>query len=79
MKRSDVVSSIKQIIAEVLLVDTDTITEKTTANDIESWDSIMHVQIILEVENIFGIQFSLSEMENFKNVGDLISSVESKK
>ncbi len=49
-----------------------------TANDVDGWDSLSHVNLILAVEKGFGIRFSQKELLTFKNVGDLLRSIESK-
>ena len=46
------------------------IARETTAQDIEAWDSVQNVTLMLEVEGIFGVRFSTSEMAYLKNVGD---------
>jgi acyl carrier protein len=51
---------------------------ETTANDVDGWDSLSHVNLILAVEKGFGIRFSQMELLTFKNVGDLVRSVEGK-
>ena len=43
----------------------------TTATDVEGWDSVAHITLIFAVEEEFGFQFSSSELENIRNVGDL--------
>jgi acyl carrier protein len=49
-----------------------------TANDVDGWDSLSHVNLILAVEKGFGIRFNQKELLTFKNVGDLVRSIESK-
>jgi len=49
-----------------------------TANDVDGWDSLSHVNLILSVEKGFGIRFSQKELLTFKNVGDLARSIERK-
>jgi acyl carrier protein len=49
-----------------------------TANDVDGWDSLAHVNLILAVEKGFGIRFSQKELLTFKNVGDLLRSIETK-
>ncbi len=55
-----------------------TLKPETTANDVEGWDSLSHVNLIMAVENRFNIRFSHKEVISFKNVGDLARCVESK-
>jgi len=54
------------------------IAPETTANDIDGWDSLSHVNLIVAVEAHFSIRFSQKELLTFKNVGDLLRCIESK-
>jgi acyl carrier protein len=51
---------------------------ETTANDIDGWDSLSHVNLIVAVEAGFGIRFNHREILSFKNVGDLHNCIASK-
>ncbi len=51
---------------------------ETTAGDVDGWDSLSHVNLILAVEKGFGIRFTQRELLTFKNVGDLLQSIDSK-
>ncbi len=46
------------------------VTDKTTASDIEGWDSLMHISLISAVEDEFDIKFSMKEVVNMENVGE---------
>lgn len=52
------------------------VTAATTAKDIEGWDSLMHVTLIINVEKAFGLRFAASEIAGLKNVGELIHLIE---
>ncbi len=54
------------------------IAPEKTANDIDGWDSLSHVNLIVAVEGHFGIRFTQKELLTFKNVGDLLKAIESK-
>lgn len=54
------------------------LTPSTTADQVEGWDSMSHVNLIMAVENRFDIRFKPKEVVSFKNVGDLARCVESK-
>jgi acyl carrier protein len=49
-----------------------------TANDVEGWDSLSHVVLILAIENHFKIKFSQKELLTLRNVGDLMKAIQSK-
>ncbi len=55
-----------------------TLKPETTADDVEGWDSLSHVNLIMAVENRFNVRFNMKEVIGFKNVGDLARCVESK-
>ena len=54
------------------------LTPEMTADDIEEWDSMTHINLIMMVEMRFDIEFSQKEVMRFENVGDLAEAVRSK-
>lgn len=54
-----------------------TVTEQTIATDVEDWDSFAQMQIVIAIEEMFGIKFSTDEVTGFKNVGDVVKAIES--
>jgi acyl carrier protein len=55
-----------------------TLTEGTTANDVEGWDSITHVLIVVAAEKKFRVKFTAGEIQRLNNVGELASLIRSK-
>ena len=53
-----------------------TVTETTVAADVENWDSFAQMQIVMGIEEMFGIKFSTDEVTELKNVGDVVKAVE---
>jgi acyl carrier protein len=49
---------------------------ETTAKDIEGWDSLMHVTLIIHIEKVFAVRFSPSEIAGLKNVAELVRLIE---
>lgn len=49
--------------------------DSLTAGDVEGWDSITHVKLILAVEEAFQVRFKLQEISSLKNIGDLKNSI----
>ncbi len=74
-KREKILKTIQQILEEVLDVENLNITEYTTAKDVEDWDSIVHVEIIVAIEEYFSIKFRNDEIVRFKNIGDIITGI----
>ena len=54
------------------------IAPEMTANDVDGWDSLSHVNLIVAIETKFNIRFNQKELLTFKNVGDLLNSIRSK-
>ena len=52
---------------------------ETSASDIPTWDSLMHIQLVVAVEKNFGIRFAAGEIEKLQNVGEMIALIAQKK
>ena len=66
------------VFQEVFDDDTIQIGPEMTADDIDGWDSLSHVNLIVAIEMKFGIRFTHKELLTFRNVGDLLRNIESK-
>ncbi len=53
-------------------------TPELTAQDVDEWDSLSHIRVIVSIEEEFGIRFSVSEISGLKNVGEIAALIESK-
>ncbi len=53
-------------------------TAETSAKDIEGWDSLAHITLIVAIEKKFGIKFKLAELHEVQNVGDILALVNAK-
>lgn len=78
MQREDVYKQLNEIFADVLDLNDVQLTENTTADDIEEWDSLSHIQLVVAVEKAFGIKFTALEIMRWKNVGAMVDSIMSK-
>jgi len=70
--------SLNKIFMMVFDDDTIQIAPEMTANDVDGWDSLSHVNLIVAVEANFGIRFSQKELLTFKNIGDLLNCIDKK-
>jgi acyl carrier protein len=52
------------------------ITPATTAEDVDRWDSLMHVTLMVNVEKTFNLRFTSREVASLKNVGELVALIE---
>lgn len=71
--------TLSEILQEVFEDDTLEATPEMTANDVEGWDSLSHVNLILAVETRFKVRFTQKEVLSFRNVGDLIACIDRKR
>ncbi|MFV0482782.1 MAG: acyl carrier protein [Bacteroidales bacterium] len=78
MQNSDILKQVNNIIIEVLDNDNIVLSEKTTADDVEEWDSLTNIHIIFAIEKHFSIKFTSKEMQDIKNVGELIDHISKK-
>lgn len=50
-------------------------TDSLSANDLEEWDSLSHIRFMVAVEKEFGLRFATTEVEGFKNAGELVDAL----
>lgn len=54
------------------------IREEMSAKDIEEWDSLAQINLIIGIEKEFGVKFNLEEVSKLKNIGEMLIQIESK-
>jgi acyl carrier protein len=77
LRREEILETLSGVFADVFGRPV-ALTEATTAADVDGWDSITHVMLILASEREFGVRFETSELANAATVGEFISLVEAK-
>jgi acyl carrier protein len=73
---SSTMARINEVFQEVFDDDEIEVGRATTADDVEGWDSLMHVTLMVNMEKAFGIKFTSSEVASLKNVGELVDLVD---
>lgn len=75
MSSEQILDQITQIFRLIFKDDGITIDEQTTAQDIDDWDSLNNIQIVIAVEKHFKIRFKSTEIRSWKNVGEMVNSI----
>lgn len=75
MSREDVFERLNKVFREVFDDDTITVSDATTARDIEDWDSLSHITLIAEVEDEFGVKFAMRDVTGMKDVGEMVGKI----
>jgi acyl carrier protein len=71
----DITEKLTDVFKEVFDDETIVLSDDLTANDVDAWDSLSHVNLIIAIEIAFDIEFKQSEILNFANVGELKQSI----
>ena len=77
MERSDILKKVNDVFIDVLEEDV-LIKEEYSADDVDGWDSLTHIMLIVETEKKFNIKFLSSEIMSWENVGKMIDCIEEK-
>jgi len=75
MDTNEVINELTKIWRNELDEDSIVLKPETTAKDVEGWDSLTNIQLIVATEKKYKVRFSATEIMNFKNVGDLAETV----
>jgi acyl carrier protein len=78
MNDSEILSTITTIIRDVLELPDLNVTLRTSAEEVDEWDSMTHIQLISAIEGKYKVRFALGELQSLKNVGDMIELIKKK-
>ena len=78
MERAAILEKLNGVFTDVLDNDDIVINDSSTANDIEEWDSLTHIQLVVAIEKSFKVKFTTYEIQTWKNVGDMVNSIAAK-
>ncbi len=73
-----ILARLEQIFRTVLLDDSLTLTPQTSGKDLDGWDSLTHVTVMVHAEREFGVRFTSSEISGWQNVGELAELIEAR-
>lgn len=78
MDTQQIYTRLEEIFQDVFDEDSIKVTPELSAKDVDGWDSLTHIRLILTVEKAFKIKFSTSEIGKLENVGDLVALIQAR-
>jgi acyl carrier protein len=78
MSGEEILEKLNEIFIDVLDDEDIELEIDTTADDVEDWDSLTHIQLVVATEKEFGVKFTTQEIRDLANVGEFISLIEQK-
>jgi len=75
MDEPQIYARLAEVFQDVFDEDSIELAPELSAKDVEGWDSLTHIRLILTVERAFKIKFSTSEIGKLENVGDLVTLI----
>jgi acyl carrier protein len=75
---TDILAQLQPLFREVLDRPQLNITRQSKASSVEGWDSLAHMNLLVAIEQEFGVSFTLAELEEMKSVGDMVDMIEKK-
>jgi len=78
MEKSEVLEKVNEVFIDILDNEDIVLSYETTANDVDDWDSLNHIQLVVAIEKKFKIRFTSQEIQSWKNVGEMLDCILSK-
>lgn len=75
MTREEAFEKLNAVFRDVFDDESITVTDNTTADDIEDWDSLSHINLVESVEDEFEVKFSMKDVVKMKNVGEMVDKI----
>jgi acyl carrier protein len=76
--KMDITERLTKLFRKVFDDESIVLSPELTANDVDGWDSLSHINLLIAIELEFGIEFKQNEVQSFANVGELMKSIEKK-
>jgi len=78
MERAEIITRVQDIFRDVLENDEIELSEETTSDDIEEWDSLSHIQLVVTIEKELGIKFTSYEITSWIDTGEMFDCIAKK-
>ena len=74
----EIKEELQEIFRDILDLDDLILENSTTADDIEEWDSLAHINLVVAIEREYKVKFALGELQDLKNIEDMIELINKK-
>lgn len=78
MSRTEIYNDLQSVFRDVFDDDEITVNDSTTAKDVDGWDSLEYINLIVAIEKKFSVKFDMKNVVKFKNVGEMVDVIEEK-
>ena len=78
MTKDAIQEKLQSVFRDVFEDDDLSIDRDSSAETVDGWDSLMHVSLMINVERVFGVKFSTTQVASLKDVGELVDLIESR-
>ena len=78
MDRQTILKEVTAVFIDVLDNEDITLTDETQATDVDDWDSLNHIQLVVGIEKHFKIRFTSKEIQSWNNVGEMLDCIQEK-
>jgi len=75
MRKEQIYEDLDKIFQDVFDDNNIHVDESTTSKDVEDWDSLEHINLVVAIENHFGIKFNMNQVTSMKNVGEMVDII----
>ena len=72
MERKEIISRLNEIFEDIIDEGPVSLSETSTAKDVDGWDSLTNIQLVVAIEKKYNIKFTSEEIISWKNVGEMI-------
>ena len=79
MDKATLLKEVNEIFIDVLDNEDIVLGYETQAKDVEDWDSLNHIQLVVAIEKHFDLKFTSLEIQSWKNVGEMLDTILAKK
>ena len=76
MTREKIFEDVTEIFRDVFDDDELVIGDETNSADIEDWDSLEHIELVINMEKHFGLKFNIKEVNKLQNVGEMVDLIQ---